>query len=44
MDSNTDRVVANRNLEDIVNNYNTWNHLTMCKFNLFLNVTYKQST
>ena len=28
MDSDTDRVVANLNLEEILNNYNTWNYLT----------------
>ena len=31
MDSNTNRVVASLNLEDIIKNYNTWNHLTVGK-------------
>ena len=30
MDNGTDRIVANTNLE-YVNNYNTWNHLTVRK-------------
>ena len=38
MDSDTDRIVANFKLVDIINNFNTWNHL------LLLNVTYKPST
>ena len=29
MDSNTDRVVASLNLEEVLNNYNTWNYLTV---------------
>ena len=31
MDSDTDRVVARLNLEEIIKNYNTWNHLTLGK-------------
>ena len=31
MDRDIDRIVANLNLEDIINNYNTWNHVTVCK-------------
>ena len=31
MDSDTESIVANLNLEDITNNYNTWNHLTVHK-------------
>ena len=31
MDSNADRVVARLNIEEIINNYNTWNHLTVSK-------------
>ena len=31
MDSDTDRVVASLNLEEIIKNYNTWNHLTVGK-------------
>ena len=31
MNSNTDRIIANLNQEDIINNNNTWNHLTMRK-------------
>ena len=31
MDSDTDRIVINVNLEDIINNHNTWNHLTVQK-------------
>ena len=27
MDSNTDHVVASLNLEEIIKNFNTWNHL-----------------
>ena len=29
MDSDTDRLVASLNLEEIIKNYNTWNHLTV---------------
>ena len=29
MDSDTDRVVASLNYEDVLNNYNTWNYLTV---------------
>ena len=29
MDSDTDRVVASLDLEEIIKNYNTWNHLTV---------------
>ena len=41
MDSNIDRVVASLNLEEIINNYNTWNNLTVVKLTsslTFLNV------
>ena len=31
MASDTGRIVASLNLEEIWNNYNTWNHLTMSK-------------
>ena len=31
MDSDTDCIVASLNLEGITYNYNTWNHLAMCK-------------
>ena len=31
MDSDTERVVASLNLEEIINNYSTWNHLTVDK-------------
>ena len=31
MDSDTDYVVASLSLEEIINNYNTWNHLTVGK-------------
>ena len=31
MDSDTNCIIANLNLEDIINKYNTWNHLTMCQ-------------
>ena len=31
MESDTDRVVASLNLEEIIKNYNTWNHLTVGK-------------
>ena len=31
MDSDTDRVVASLNLEEIIKNYNSWNHLTVGK-------------
>ena len=31
MDSDTDCVVASLNLEEIIKNYNTWNHLTVDK-------------
>ena len=31
MDSDTDWTVANFNLEDIINNYNTWNNWTVCQ-------------
>ena len=31
MDSDTDHVVVNLKLEDMINNYNTWNHLIVCK-------------
>ena len=42
-----DRIIASLNLECITNNYNTWNHLAVCKQMSsisFLNVTYKPST
>ena len=29
MDSNTDHIVASLNLEEVLNNYNTWNYLTV---------------
>ena len=29
MDSDTDRIVAKLNLEDVMNNYNNWNNLTL---------------
>ena len=32
MDSDTVRVLASLNLEEVLNNYNTWNHLTVNKF------------
>ena len=55
MDSDTDRIVASLNLEQILNNYNTWNRLTVGKLIsslTFLNVNllhiylhvYKQMT
>ena len=31
MDSNTDCIVASLDLEGIMNNYETWNHSTVCK-------------
>ena len=31
MDSDTDRVVSSLNLEEMINNYNTWNQLTVGK-------------
>ena len=31
MDSNTDRIVASLNLEEIINNYNAWNNLIVGK-------------
>ena len=31
IDSVADRIVACLNLEEILNNYNTWNHLTVRK-------------
>ena len=31
MDSDTDRLVASLNLEEIIKSYNTWNHLTVGK-------------
>ena len=31
MDSDTDSIVASLNPEYIINNYNTWNHFTVCK-------------
>ena len=31
MDSDTDCIVAILDLEGIMNNYKTWNHLTVCK-------------
>ena len=42
MDSDTDCIVANLDLEGIINNHKIWNHLTVCKqMNSipFLNVT-----
>ena len=40
--SDTDRIFASLNLEKVLNNYNTWNHLTLGKLisslPLFLNV------
>ena len=47
MDSENNRVVANLNLEDKINNSNTWNHLTACKQMSpvsFLKVAFKLST
>ena len=38
MDSDTDRRVANLNLEGITNNYKTWNHLTVC--NLICSISF----
>ena len=29
MDSDTDRLVASLNLEEVLDNYNTWNYLTV---------------
>ena len=31
MDYNTDRIVSSLNLEEVLNNYNTWNRLTVGK-------------
>ena len=31
MESDTDHIVASLNLEEIINNYNTWNHLIVDK-------------
>ena len=31
MDSDTDNVFANFSFEDMIDNYNTWKHLTVCK-------------
>ena len=31
MDSDVGRIVANLNFEEIINNYNTWNNLTVGK-------------
>ena len=31
MDNDTDPIIASLNLEEIINNYNTWNHLTVAK-------------
>ena len=31
MDNDTDRIVAGFNLEEIITNYNTWNHVTVHK-------------
>ena len=31
MDSNTDHVFASLNLEEVLNDYNTWNYLTVGK-------------
>ena len=42
MESDTDRIVDNLNQENMINNYITWNYLTVR--NLFLNVNYKPST
>ena len=39
MDSDTDHVVAGLNLEEIIQNYNTWNHLTVDK--LISSITFK---
>ena len=47
MDSETDHIVASLDLEDITNNYKTWNHLAVGKQMSsisFLNITYKPST
>ena len=44
MDSDTDHIVANLNLEDIINNFNIWSHLTVYKQISFLYVNYKQSS
>ena len=32
MDSDTDRVVASLNLEEVLNNYNTWNYSSVGQF------------
>ena len=37
MDYDSDRVVACLNLEEILNNYNTWKHLTVGKLISLLN-------
>ena len=31
MDSDIEHIVASLNLEEVLNNYNTWNYLTMCQ-------------
>ena len=43
MDSDTDCIIADLNLEDIIDNNNIWNHLTMRKqiSPISLNVTQK---
>ena len=43
MDSDSNHLVANLNLEDIINNYNMWSCVQTVKLNLFLNFTYKPS-
>ena len=43
MDSDTACVVAGLNLKEIINNYNTWNHLTVGKLIIsitFLNINF----
>ena len=44
--SNTDCIVVNLNLEDIINNYNNFNHLNVCKQMSanFLKLAYKPSS
>ena len=37
MDCNTDRIVASLNLEEVLNNYNTWNYLTLSQLISLLN-------
>ena len=43
MDSDTDRILALLNLEEVLNNYNTWNYLTvgqLISLLSFLNVNF----